>query len=143
MVILTVALVAMAELMAITLRMQQLGRNQTAAVRQAQDKIDELMSQNFTNAQLAVGGSLTADVANHFDSPVDSTTGQNRMFRRRWLVETMNYGDTGVRLVGGVPTNTAAGQTRRITVRVTPLVNDRRTANPIDLVTLVRCWPCP
>ena len=31
MVICTMALVAMAELMAITLRMQQLGRNQTAA----------------------------------------------------------------------------------------------------------------
>ena len=70
MVILTVALVSMAELMAITLRMQQLGRNQTMAARMAQDKIDELMSQNFaTNAQVSIGGSLTADVANHFDTP--------------------------------------------------------------------------
>ena len=36
MVILTVALVSMAKLMAITLRMQQLGRNQTLAMRLAQ-----------------------------------------------------------------------------------------------------------
>ena len=60
----------MAELMAVTLRLQQLGRNQTAATRLAQDKIDELMSRNWAAApQLAVGGSLTADVANHFDTP--------------------------------------------------------------------------
>jgi prepilin-type N-terminal cleavage/methylation domain-containing protein len=144
MVVLTVAMVSMAQLMAVTLRLQQLGRNQTAAVRQAQDKVDELMSQNFaTNAQLAVGGSLTADVANHFDSPVDSVNGQDRQYRRRWLVENMNFGDTGMQLVGGVPTAVAAGQTRRVTVRVTPLVADRGASPPVDLVTLVRCWPCP
>lgn len=145
MVILTVALVSMAELMAITLRMQQLGRNQTSAMRLAQDKIDELMSRNFTFAELTVGGSLTSDQANHFDTPL--LNGVDRQFRRRWLVEAMNFGDTVTVTTGNpavlTPTVIAAGTTRRVTVRVTPLRNDRRIANPVDLVTIVRCWPCP
>lgn len=145
MVILTVALVSMAELMAITLRMQQLGRNQTQATRLAQDKIDELMSRNFTFAELAVGGSLTADVPNHFDVPAAGTAA-NLQYRRRWLVEAMNFGDT-VQVTAGNPpvtTNTviAAGTTRRVTVRVIPLRNDRRMSTPVDLVTIMRCWPC-
>ena len=146
MVILTVALVSMAELMAITLRMQQLGRNQTLAMRLAQDKVDELMSRNFTFAQLTVGGSLTADVANHFDVPAAGTAG-NLQYRRRWLVEARNFGDTVQVTAGNPPVTTAtvigAGTTRRVTVRVSPIVNDRRISNPVDLVTIVRCWPCP
>ncbi len=55
-VILTVALVSMAELMAVTLRLQQLGRNQTTATRLAQDKIDELMSQNWASRAATYGG---------------------------------------------------------------------------------------
>ena len=145
MVILTVALVSMAELMAITLRMQQLGRNQTTATRLAQDKIDELMSRNFNFAELAVGGSLTADVANHFDVP-GAGTAANLQYRRRWLVEAMNFGDTVSVTTGNppivTPTPIAAGSTRRVTVRVIPLRNDRRMSTPVDLVTIVRCWPC-
>ena len=87
MVILTIGMVAMAELMAITLRLQQLGRNQTAATRLAQDKIDELMSQNWAAApQLAVGGSLTADQANHFDTPPTFAGSTALSYRRRWVV---------------------------------------------------------
>jgi prepilin-type N-terminal cleavage/methylation domain-containing protein len=139
MVILTVALVSMAELMAVTLRLQQLGRNQTVATRLAQDKIDELMSRNFAFNQLAVGGSLTADVANHFDVPA-AGTGGNLQWRRRWLVEAINFGDTGMK--EGVATPVAAGATRRVTVRAIPVVTDLRVTNPVDLVTIVRCWPC-
>lgn len=124
MVILTIALVSMAELMAVTLRLQQLGRNQTAAVRLAQDKIDELMNKNFTNLAIAVGGSLTADVANHFDSPAPG-------YKRRWTV-----------VAGPVDPPVPAGSLRILTVRVIPDVPDRRTATPTDLVTVIRCWPC-
>lgn len=138
-VILTVALVSMAELMAVTLRMQQLGRNQTAATRLAQDKVDELMSANFANVQLAPGGSLTADQANHFDVPVDGA-GMS-LYRRRWTVTDLNFGDQGN--FEGVMTPVAAGTTRLITVRVTPIVSDRRISPAVDLVTIVRCWPCP
>ena len=62
-VILTIALVSLAELMAITLRMQMLGRNQ-------------------------------------------------------------------------------ANPVRVLTVRVIPTVNDYRTSTPVEVVTLIRCWPC-
>ena len=47
MLVCTVGLVAMAELMAVTLRLQQLGRNSTSAVRLAQDKVDELTTMTF------------------------------------------------------------------------------------------------
>jgi Tfp pilus assembly protein PilV len=129
-VILTIALVSLAELMAITLRMQMLGRNQTAATRLAQDKIDELMTQNFTtNPSVAIGGSLTADVANYFDTPQD--TDGDTFYARRWQVSA-GPADPGV----------AANAVRVLTVRITPIVNDRRTSTPIDMTTLIRCWPC-
>jgi prepilin-type N-terminal cleavage/methylation domain-containing protein len=128
MIILTVALVSMAELMAVTLRLQQLGRNQTSAVRLAQDKIDELMSQNWAAApQLVVGGSLTADQADHFDTPPTAVN-----YKRRWVVAD-----------GPVDPTVAAGRLRIITVRVIPEVTDTRTYTPTDLTTIVRCWPCP
>ncbi len=50
MVILTIGLVSLAELLAISLRMQQLGRNETAAIRLAQDKLDQLSVLNFDAA---------------------------------------------------------------------------------------------
>lgn len=135
MVLLTVALVSMAELMAVTLRLQQLGRNQTAATRLAQDKLDELMSQNWDAAvpppQLAVGGSLDADQPDHFDIPptFDGSTALN--YRRRWVVDP-----------GPVDAPLPADRLRVITVRVIPIVTDRRTYTPTDLTTIVRCWPC-
>jgi prepilin-type N-terminal cleavage/methylation domain-containing protein len=125
-VILTVALVSMAELMAVTLRLQMLGRNQTSAVRLAQDKLDELMSQNFAVPALSVGGSLTADQANHFDTPPNDPN-----FRRRWVVAA-----------GPVDDLALAGKLRIITVRVIPIVTDTRTFTPTDLTTMFRCWPC-
>ena len=132
MVILTIALVSMAELMAITLRMQMLGRNQTAAARLAQDKIDELMTQNFTtNPSVAIGGSLTANVNNYWDTPTDAD-GNTLGYGRRWQVEA-GPADPGV----------PANSVRLLKVRITPLVNDLRTAVPVDVTTLIRCWPCP
>lgn len=126
MVVLTVALVSMAELMAITIRMQMLGRNQTSTIRLAQDKIDELMSQNFaTSANVAIGGSLTADVANYFDAP-------SALYKRRWQVSA-----------GPVDPPVTANSLRILTVRVIPVVTDRRMSPSTDITTLIRCWPCP
>jgi prepilin-type N-terminal cleavage/methylation domain-containing protein len=132
MVILTIALVSMAELMAITLRMQMLGRNQMTATRLAQDKIDELMTQDFdANPSVAIGGNLEADDdANYFDTPTDAD-GNSLGYGRRWKVEPGPADD-------GVPANSV----RILKVRVTPIVNDLRTAPPIDMTTLIRCWPC-
>lgn len=116
MVILTVALVALAELMAITLRMQMMGRNETAAVRLIQSKIDQIVNINFTTTTVAnVGGSLTTDVANYFDEPASG-------FKRRWQIAAI-AGETKV---------------RKLTVRVIPTINDRRTNAEIELSTIIR-----
>lgn len=121
-VIMTIGLVSTAELLAITLRMQQLGRNQTAAVRLAQDKVDQLMSLNFDTAtSIAIGGSLTSNVANHNDT----VTG----YTRRWVVAA-----------GPVDPSSVSANLRLLTVRVIPEVQDTRTAVSYDLVTVIRRW---
>ena len=120
--IITVGLVSLAGLLAVTLRMQQLGRNQTEAVRLAQDKIDELMTVSFdADARVAIGGSLDANDADHFD-----TSGT---YTRRWLVEA-----------GPVDPVHGGADLRVITMRVIPEVVDRRVAAPYDLVTMIRRW---
>jgi Tfp pilus assembly protein PilV len=129
----TVGLVAMAELMAVTLRLQQLGRNQTSAARLAQDKVDELSTLLFTdpNNQMSCGGSLTANNANHFDTPRDDNGTPNNAaddtvtkgYTRRWVVSAGPDGDLNLRTV---------------TVTVIPDVTDRRTAAPYELVTIIR-----
>jgi len=133
MVILTIALVSMAELMAITLRMQMLGRNQTSATRLAQDKIDQLMTLNFnTSPSVAIGGSLVGTlVTNYWDTPTDAN-GNTLGYLRRWKVEA-GPADPGV----------PANSVRLLKVRITPIVNDLRTTVPVDVTTLIRCWPCP
>jgi Tfp pilus assembly protein PilV len=118
MVILTVALVSMAELMAVTIRMQMLGRNETAAIRMVTAKIDELVALNFTGASaalVAVGGSLTGDVAGYNDDPAAG-------FHRRWQITAIT------------------GQTRirTLTVRVIPQIIDRRTNAQVQLTTIIR-----
>lgn len=126
MVIMVVGLVSMAELMAITLRMQMLGRNETAAVRLAQSKIDELVNLNFTTApgltDAAVGGSLTTDVAGYFDTPLTSGTTSVVGYKRRWEILAI-AGETKV---------------RTLTVRIIPTTTDRRTNAQIDLTTIIR-----
>lgn len=115
MVILTVGLVSMAEMMAVTLRMQMLGRNETAAIRLVQSKIDELVAVNFTSATVAVGGSLTANVTSYNDAPADGYT-------RRWQIAAI-AGETRV---------------RTLTVRVVPTSTDRRTTAQVELTTIIR-----
>ncbi|MEO7135672.1 MAG: prepilin-type N-terminal cleavage/methylation domain-containing protein [Vicinamibacterales bacterium] len=115
MVILTVALVSIAELMAITLRMQMMGRNETAAVRLAQSKIDELVAVDFAGANVAVGGSLTADVDGYNDEAAPG-------YKRRWTIAAI----------------TAEDRVRTLTVRIIPDIADRRTNAQIELVTIIR-----
>jgi hypothetical protein len=116
MVILTIALVSIAELMAITLRMQMMGRNETAAVRLIQSKIDQIVNVNFATTTVAnVGGSLSTDVANYFDAPANG-------FKRRWQIEAIT-GETKI---------------RKLTVRIIPTINDRRTNAQVELSTIIR-----
>jgi type II secretory pathway pseudopilin PulG len=132
MLVCTVGLVAMAELMAVTLRLQQLGRNSTSAARLAQDKVDQLTTMNFTtNPGATCGGSITADAANHFDRPMDDNGTPDNLaddteykgYKRRWLITRGPDNDPNL---------------RQVTVRVLPDVNDLRTAQPYDLTTVIR-----
>ena len=132
MVVCTVGLVAMAELLAVTLRLQQLGRNSTSAVRLAQDKVDELTTMHFIdNLSAHCGGSLDENQDDHFDTPMqDNGTPDDpdddavmKGYTRRWIISAGPDADPNL---------------REVTVRVIPEVNDRRVATPYDLTTFIR-----
>jgi prepilin-type N-terminal cleavage/methylation domain-containing protein len=117
MMISAIGLIGMAELMAVTLRMQQLGRNSTSATRLAQDKVDELTTVGFDDASMQCGGSIDADVENFNDSTANGT------YKRRWVVSAGPDGSPTL---------------RQITVRVIPDLNDRRVTSQFDLTTFIR-----
>ena len=111
----------MAELLAVSLRMHQLGRTSTEASRLAQDKFEELMKMNFaTNPQVQVNAAdtLAANVANYFDTPMPGYT-------RRWRVSE------------GPAANP---RLRTVVVRIVPDVADRRMTDMFTLTTVVRSW---
>jgi Tfp pilus assembly protein PilV len=60
-------------------QLQTYARELTTANNLAKDKLEELRVIPAANAQRGIGGSLAADVANHFDVP-------QAPFRRRWTV---------------------------------------------------------
>ena len=119
MMVCTVGLIAMAELMAVTIRMQQLGRNSTSASRLAQDKIDELNTVGFGALSMDCGGSLTINQNNHWDAPANA----NGDYIRRW---TVTAGPD------------ATPRLRQVTVRVIPSVKDRRVTQDFELTTVIR-----
>ena len=132
MMICTIGLVSLAGLMAVTLRLQQQGRNSTSAARLALDKVDDLTSKGFASADLEIscGGSIDADVANHFEAavddnntPADATDDVSLGYKVRWIVSDGPDGDLNL---------------RQVTVRVLPEVTDRRTYSPYDLTTIIR-----
>ena len=121
MVIMTTALVALAGLMAITVRMQMQGRNETAAMRMVQSKIDQLVAVDFfptDNPLVAVGGSLTSDVTGYNDIPQNG-------YHRRWQVESLGT-------TGELP------RVRKLTVKIIPEVSDRRTNAEVQITTFIR-----
>jgi Tfp pilus assembly protein PilV len=78
--VLTVGLVGLLQLLAVTTVMHSDARQATNATLLAQAKIDELMKLNLTTAPaVQVGGSIGANVTNYFDTPVSGVT-------RRWVV---------------------------------------------------------
>lgn len=118
--VLTVGLVAMAQLLAISVRMHQLSRNTEIATQLAERKFEELMKLNFDTAapvQITTGDSLNSNVVNYFDAP------SGTQFTRRWLVEA-----------GPV------ARTRRVTVRLVPRQTDRLLYKPVQLTTIIRQW---
>jgi len=112
--ILTVGMVSIAGLLAVTIQAQIGARESARSTRLAQEKVDELMKLNFTAADVAVGGSLTANVANHNEIAIPGVT-------LRWLVAAGPTDDTRV-----------------LTVRVDNLrAQQQRRA---DLTTIIRQW---
>lgn len=120
-VVLTIGLVAVAELLAVSLRMHMLGRESTRATRLAQDKFEELMKVNFSthpSIQINAANTLDADVANYFDAPTPEYT-------RRWQV------------AAGPNAN---WRLRTVTVRVIPTLDDRRVSDEVTITTVLRSW---
>ena len=115
MLVLTLGLVAIASLLAVSATMHIGARESARSTRLAQDKIDELLKLTFsTNPKIAVGGSLESNDADHSDTPETGVT-------RRWLVA-----------------NGPADDTRILTVRV---VNEHsRQYRVTDLTTIIRQW---
>ena len=115
MVVLTVGLVGIAALLAITTQMHIGARESARSTRLAQDKFDDLMKLNFdADPEVAVGGSLDADEDDNFEQPMTGVT-------VRWAVAAGPTDDTRV-----------------VTVRV---LNERaQQYRTTDLVTIIRQW---
>ena len=112
--VLTIGLIGIAGMLAVTTRAQIGARESARSVRLAQEKVDELMKLPFATPALLVGGNLAANAANYNDTPVAGIT-------RRWVVTAGPTDDTRV-----------------ITVRV---VNMRaRHFRQSDLSSIVREW---
>ena len=126
-VILTVGMLAIAGLLAVTTQMHLGAREAARSTRLAQDKIDELMKLNFATAlQVAVGGDLNANDPTHSQTLLSPLTG----ITLRWAVAA---GPTCDPLLPALPCDT-----RVLTVRV---VNLRAQLYPqVDLTTIIRQW---
>ena len=114
--ILTTGLIAIAGLLAVTTQMHIGAREATRSSRLAEEKVDELMKLNFATApSVAVGGNLSTNVTNYFDTPAEGIT-------LRWSVA-----------------NGPANDTRVLTVRVQNL-RAQQYGRQIDLSTIIRQW---
>lgn len=113
--ILTTGMIAIAALLGVTTQMQIGAREAAHSMRLAHAKVDELMKRNFdTDATVAIGGSLTENDEDHFETPDDGIT-------VRWAVAAGPVDDTRV-----------------LTVRVVNLrAHQYRETN---LTTIIREW---
>lgn len=118
--VVTIGLVSMVQLLAVSTVMHADAREASTATQQAQAKIDELTKLNLATAAAvqitpASPDSLTTNVANYFDTPQTGVT-------RRWRVQAG-----------------PAANTRILTVRVINL-RARQYGAQVDLTTIIRQW---
>jgi hypothetical protein len=115
MLVLTIGVIGIAALLALTTQMHVGARESARSTRLAQDKFDELMKLDLdTDPEVAIGGDLDSDEDDHWDSPTTGIT-------LRWTVEDGPTDDT-----------------RLVTVRV---LNERaRQYRQTDLSTIIRQW---
>jgi hypothetical protein len=126
--ILTTGMLAIAALLALTTQMHLGAREGARSMRLAQERVDELLKMDFDDdPEVAVGGSLTANVADHFvTNPLDMNGDALNGITVRWAVAA---GPTA----NGQPTDT-----RIVTVRV---INLRaQQYRQTDLTTIIRSW---
>ena len=120
MVIMSVGLVAVAQLMAVSTQSHRLGRLTSEASILATTKLEELVKLNFATAPAvqitAAPNSLTTNVANYFD-----VTGAG--YTRRWQVAAGPTADT-----------------RRVTVRIIPPLSARPFSKEVEVITILRQW---
>jgi len=117
--ILTTGMLAIAGLLAVTTQMHMGAREAARSSRLAEEKIDELMKLNLaTNASVAVGGDLDANVVNFFEEDPDGVEGVTI----RWSV------------VDGPVTDT-----RILTVHVENL-RTQQYGRSVELTTIIRQW---
>ena len=120
MVVITLGLVSMAQLMAITAMRHHDAREVALATELGQAKLEELMKLNLATAPAlrttpTSPDTLSTDVAGYFDTPETGVT-------RRWRVQA------------GPVSNT-----RLVTVRVIN-VRARQYGSTFDLTTIIRQW---
>ena len=117
--ILTVGMIAIAGLLAVTTHMHIGAREAARSTRLAQDKIDELMKLDFdTDAEIAVGGNLDSNQANHFEENPGGQTG----ITIRWQVDPHAVPDLRV-----------------LTVHVRNL-RSQQYGRDVELSTIIRNW---
>ena len=115
MLILTIGMIAIAGLLAVTTQMAMGAREAARSTRLAQNKIDELMKLNFTTAlAIAIGGDLTTNVDHYWETPLDGVT-------LRWAVTAGPTDDLRV-----------------LTLRVVNLRSEQYRQT--DLATIIRQW---
>lgn len=122
--ILTIGMVAIAALLAVTTSMQIGAREAARSTRLAQDKVDDLMKLNFSSdPEVAVGGGLDTDVADYSETPLDYSGTPLTGITLRWEVSEMPMPNDDLRV---------------LTVRVVNLRAQQHRQT--DLTTIIRQW---
>jgi len=119
--ILVFGLLAIAQLLGVSIKQHQLARNNEEASRLAIAKIEDLQKLDFAaDAAIQITptspNSLTTNVANYFDNPTPN-------FTRRWKVKA---GPTA--------------NTRQVSVRMAPTTGDTSAAHVFTFTSIVRQW---
>lgn len=116
----TIALIALAGVMVSTSQVQALSLSRMELTSIGETKLDELRAHSALRSpdtvQLAIGGSLTSNVANHAGV---ITSARGRQYNLRWTVAAGLNG------------------TRDVTLRVSPVSSRRNEVAYVDLRTLM------
>jgi len=119
--ILTVGMIAIAGLLAVTTHMHIGAREAARSTRLAQDKIDELMKLDFdADEEVAVGGSLDSNEADHFETNPNAQNG----LTIRWQVAAHPDGIADLRV---------------LTVYIQNL-RSQTFGREVELSTIIRNW---